>query len=178
MQRFLFWSSLLSGAAGHTYGANGLWQVNRREQPYGPSPHGTSWGDLPWEEAAQLPGSRQLGLAKALLLRYPWQHFEPHPEWVTPRQSVEKRMAAYAAGIPGQVRVIYIPAEEVWTVWRGSMAIQGLEADVTYRAFYFNPKNGAESDLGLVQGDAWGAYALPKPPIFQDWVVVLTRQAE
>lgn len=176
MQRFLFWSSVLAGAAGHTYGANGIWQVNRRDEPYGPSPHGTAWGDIPWDAAAQLPGSRQLGLAKALLLRYPWWQFAPHPEWVTPHQSAEKRMSAYAAGIPGQVRVIYIPAEEIWTAWQGKMTVQALEADVTYRAFYFNPKSGVETDLGIVQGDAAGSYVLPKPPIFQDWVVVLARQ--
>jgi hypothetical protein len=86
-------------------------------------------------------------------------------------------MSAYAAGIPGQLRVIYIPAEEVWSLWRGQMAIRALEAGATYRAFYFNPKSGAETDLGLVQGDAQGAYSLPKPPIFQDWVVVLVRQS-
>jgi hypothetical protein len=177
MQRFLFWSSLLSGAAGHTYGANGLWQVNRSGQPYGPSPHGTSWGDLPWDEAAQLPGARQLGLGKALLMRYPWQRFEPHPEWVTPHQSAEKRVSVYAAGIPSQVRVIFIPAEEVWTVWRGQATIRALEAGVTYHAFYFNPKTGAETDLGIVQVDSTESYVLPKPPIFQDWVLVLERQA-
>ena len=59
IQRFMFWACMLSGAAGHTYGANGIWQVNRAEQPYGPSPHGTSWGDTPWKEAYRLPGSTQ-----------------------------------------------------------------------------------------------------------------------
>ena len=46
VQRFYFWACVLSGAAGHTYGANGIWQVNRREQPFGASPHGRSWGDI------------------------------------------------------------------------------------------------------------------------------------
>jgi hypothetical protein len=77
VQRFMFWTSILNGAAGHTYGANGIWQVNTREQPFGPSPHGRSWGDTPWEEAYQLPGSKQLGLAKNLLMRYPWWRLEP-----------------------------------------------------------------------------------------------------
>ena len=77
----MFWASVLSGAAGHTYGANGIWQVNRKDQPYGKSPHGGDYGHMPWDEAMKLPGSGQLGMAKRLLEKYPWQRFEPHPEW-------------------------------------------------------------------------------------------------
>ena len=55
IQRFMFWTCILNGAGGHTYGANGIWQVNTREQPFGPSPHGRSWGDVPWDVAARTP---------------------------------------------------------------------------------------------------------------------------
>jgi len=176
MQRFIFWSCLLSGAAGHTYGANGIWQLNTREKPYGLSPHGTSWGDTPWEDAYQLPGSGQLGLAKRLLERYPWWQFEVRPEWVEPHQTKENRRLPYAAGIPGRVRVVFVPAEAVWSIWRGGMAIKGIEAGSQYHAFYFNPKNGKEHDLGIAKANAKGDYILPKPPIFQDWVVVLEKK--
>ena len=54
VQRFMFWSALLSGTGGHTYGANGIWQVNTRQQPYGLSPHGHSWGGPAWDIAAPL----------------------------------------------------------------------------------------------------------------------------
>ena len=79
--RLMFWASVLSGAAGHTYGANGIWQLNRKDKPYGKSPHGGDYGHIPWDEAMKLPGSGQLGLAKRLLEKYPWPRFEPHPEW-------------------------------------------------------------------------------------------------
>ena len=55
--RLMFWTCILSGAAGHTYGANGIWQLNRRDQPYGKSPHGGTYGPIPWDEAMRLPGS-------------------------------------------------------------------------------------------------------------------------
>ena len=80
--RRMFWLCLMNGAAGHTYGANGIWQCNRPGQPHGASPHGGSYGKIPWNEAMTLPGSRQVGLGKKLLERYPWQRFQPHPEWV------------------------------------------------------------------------------------------------
>jgi hypothetical protein len=176
MQRFLFWSSMLSGAMGHTYGANGLWQVNSREKPYGPSPHGTSWGDTPWEEAYQLPGSAQLGLGKRLLERHPWQAFEPHPEWVEPHQGPQNRMSVYAAGVPGQVRFLFIPAQASWVAWGGRLVVRQLEEGASYHGFYFNPRDGQAHDLGTVTGNEQDEYVLPKPPVFQDWVVVLERQ--
>ncbi len=80
--RMMCWVCLLSGAAGHTYGANGIWQMNRKEQPYGKSPHGGTYGPIPWDESMKLPGSTQVGFAKRLLEKYEWEHFEPHPEWV------------------------------------------------------------------------------------------------
>jgi hypothetical protein len=173
VQRFLFWSCLLSGAMGHTYGANGLWQAGSDEHPYGPSPHGTSWGDVTWQEAYRLPGSGQLGLGKRLLERYPWQRFEPHPEWITPHQERGKRIAPYAAGLPDGVRVFFIPSESIWTVWSGQATLNGLPAGRSYRAFWFDPKTGREHPIGQVRGDEHGAFTLPRPPIFQDWVVVL-----
>ena len=79
--RRMFWLCLMNGAAGHTYGANGIWQCNRPDQPHGNSPHGGTYGKIPWNEAMHLPGSQQLGLGKKLLEQYPWQRFQPHPEW-------------------------------------------------------------------------------------------------
>jgi hypothetical protein len=81
--RRMFWLSLMNGAAGHTYGANGIWQNNRTGDPHGLSPGGNSWGKIPWNEAMNLPGSSQVGYGKRLFLQYPWQKFEPHPEWAS-----------------------------------------------------------------------------------------------
>ena len=89
-QRWNFWAAFLSGTAGHTYGANGLWQANTKEAPHGPSPHGADWGDTLWENAYRLPGCKQLALAKRLLERYRWWEFEPHPDWVDPSGSAER----------------------------------------------------------------------------------------
>jgi hypothetical protein len=82
--RQMFWLCMTNGAAGHTYGANGIWQCNRPGQPHGPSPYhngGVGYGRIPWNEAMNLPGSRQVGLGKKLFERFEWQKFTPHPEW-------------------------------------------------------------------------------------------------
>ena len=173
VQRFMFWAAMLSGAMGHTYGANGVWQVNRKEQPYGPSPHGLSWGDRPWNEAYPLPGSAQMGVGKQFFERYPWWQFEPHPEWIEPHHTKDNRFAPYAAGIPGKVRVIFLPVESIRMTDTDQPVIGQLELGVSYRAFYVNPSNGAETECGAAMADADGNYRLPKASIFRDWVFVL-----
>lgn len=174
IQRFLFWSCILSGACGHTYGANGIWQLNTREKPYGPSPHGATWGNTTWEEAYQLPGSRQVGLGKKLLERYRWWKFRPHPEWLEKHSSEEnKYIGTYAAGIPGEVRVIFMPILGGWG-W-GEMLVKNIEKDISYRAFYFDPITGDEYDQGEVSVDKDGNWRSGKVTIFQDWVLVLEK---
>jgi len=170
VQRFMFWACILSGAAGHTYGANGIWQVNTAEHPFGPSPHGRSWGNTPWNVASDLPGSRQLGWAKALLMRYPWWRLEPHPEWVEPHWMTSNYTQPYCAGIAGELRIVFMPA-----MWDTPRLVQ-LEPGLSYRAFYFNPATAEELPAGTAAADATGAWQPPVAPVFQDWVLVLDHR--
>ncbi len=166
MQRFLFWSAMLSGAAGHTYGANGIWQLNEPDRPFGPSPHGGNWGVTPWQEAYLLPGSRHVAMGKRILERYQWWNFESHPEWVEPHWSEDDYFQPYCAGIPGKVRMIYSPSHRKFKV-------KSLDPEGDYSATYINPKTGKPSPLGSVQPHEDGSWEAPDPPIYQDWVLVL-----
>ena len=107
-------------------------------------------------------GSTQLGLGKKLLEQYPWEKFEVHPEWTNP--------ASFAAGIPGQVRFIYTPKRGVYN-WKG-LQVKGLEPDVPYRMFYFDPVRGSRDDLGTVVNTSGGKpEPFPghtEPSIFED----------
>ena len=85
--RAMFWICMMNGAAGHTYGANGIWQNNRPGDPHGRSPNGPGYGKISSQDAMRLPGSGQLGMAKRLFEKYPWQRFRPHPEWAAYEQN-------------------------------------------------------------------------------------------
>jgi hypothetical protein len=174
VQRLTFWSAFLSGAGGFTYGANGIWQVNTQAQPFGPSPHGATWGNTPWDVACRLPGSAQLGLARRLLERFEWWRFRPHPEWVEPAGSPANVDAPFAAGIPGKVRVIY--GYEPTYPWSASPArVVRIERSARYRAAFLCPRTGAETPLGRVRPDASGAWRIPLQPELKDWLLVMTR---
>ncbi len=170
VQRLMFWTTMLSGVVGYSYCAEGLWQVNKAEDPFGAAPGGIPATDVTWMQAAQLPGSRQLGLGKRLLERYPFWRLESHPEWIEPHADEENALRAYAAGIPGQVRIFYLP----WPVsnWGPPTVVKGLEEGSPYRAFYFDPRNGQEYPLGMATGAEW---RVPMSPMLHDWVLVLER---
>jgi hypothetical protein len=167
-QRFLFWASILSGAvAGHTYGAAGIWEVNTETVKAGQAPRGENWGETPWSEAYRLPGSGQLRYSKELLMSFPWWRLESHQEWVDRPWNGAPAPGVFAAGIPGELRIIYTPALRPWAT------VKKLERDVVYRGFFFNPANGKRYDLISVVPDGNGDWKIPEPPLIQDWVVVL-----
>ena len=174
MQRLCFWSCMLIGAAGHSYGANGIWQMNRPEAPFGPSPSGGNWGNTPWQEAYVKPGSRQVGLGRRLLERYPWWQFRPHQEWTNRPSGPENWFLVYAAGIPRVVRVLY-EYTPVYTYEgdAGRHWVLGLEQDVAYTAYFYDPRTGQEHNLGAVRGNAEGKWRVPVEPVATDWVIVL-----
>jgi hypothetical protein len=187
-QRTAFWLSMLNGAAGHTYGANGTFEAYGADKPL----HRVRWSFLSWEEGMNLPGSFQVGLGAKLLREYQWWRIEPHPEWVTPRGTTlleprtqvsdfdlrvmdESRFSdpdyvewfeanypggawkerngdfrrPYAAGVPGELRLIYIPYFGLLP--RTPPTILGLEPNARYHAFLWEPSLGTRIDLGLVE---------------------------
>ena len=176
--RMVTWPSLLGGTAGHTYGANGIWQLNRKEQEYGKSPHGGNWGTTPWDEAMKLPGSRQVGEAKKLLERFEWWKFEPHPEWVgidgdvpaTGRSGPnDGAIPPSAAGIPDRVRVIYVPGAT-------RIRVTQLKPVGGWKAEYFNPATGGTTSAGPnFTIDVDGTARISPPADARDWVLILRR---
>lgn len=163
VQRHLFWSFMLSGAAGHTYGAAGIWQASVEGDP-GIDPV-YDW--TTWQEAMAYPGSTQLGIGKKLLEQYPWSRFEVRPEWA--------EAGCFAAGIPGEVRFIYQPRRGIYD-WKGTL-VKNLEPGVRYRAFYFDPATGRRFDQGIVESTT-GEYRTNRLPSPQDWVLVMASEPD
>ena len=187
-QRVAFWLAMLNGAAGHTYGAVGVWHSYDAEKAF----HARKWSFATWEDGMDLPGGYQVGLGAKLLEKYPWWRLEPHPEWVTPRGTtlLEPRTATngfdfgtsglrafltddfaqpldgllpegewkarhgnfrlpYAAGIPGELRFIYMPCFGLNC--RNSATVLGLESGVRYHAYFWEPDSGIKVDMGAIE---------------------------
>ena len=166
--RQAFWAHTINtGFAGHTYGANGVWQVNGRERPYGPSPGGNNWGTTPWDEAMRLPGSFQLGTARRFIESLAdWNKLEPKPEWVT---SDSANVSPLCAATGNQLRVVYILAP-------GTLKLRSLVPGGNYSATWFDPVMGVKLNEFTIVADLGGESSLSSPTGEQDWVLTLTAK--
>jgi hypothetical protein len=93
----------------------------------------------------------------------------PAAEWGFTGESAD---AARAHDIEPNVSVTS-PAAQRWKVpafWCG-----GTEWRVRFRppARLIDPRSGAETDLGDVNGDARGEWRVPCPPVSHDWLLVM-----
>jgi hypothetical protein len=170
--RAMFWLCMTNGAAGHTYGANGIWQCNRKGQPHGPSPHhkgGNGYGILPWDEAMNLPGARQIGAGKAWLEKFPWWRFEPHPEWIAWDAGAAQPapvVPPYATGLADGPRLFYLLDPR-------PVVVRSLQPNQTFQVTHFDPVEGKELDGGKITSDDKGEVHLPAPSHGHDDVILL-----
>lgn len=167
--REAFWAHLVSsGCAGHTYGANGIWQVNRRGAPYGKSPGGNNWGTTPWDDAMRLPGSTQLALAKRFLESLPWEKFEPFFDgavWA----DVPAEPPPFVCGTGDQLRLVY-------TLTTRSFLVQGLRPQTTYRVTRFEPTTGGRVGEAPLKSDAAGKLRVETPAVQRDQVWLIEAE--
>lgn len=175
--RAMFWICMLNGAAGHTYGANGIWQCNRPGQPHGSSPNGppggVGYGTITWEEAMNLDGSTHVAIGKRLLEKYRWQEFTPHPEWVAfENQAEDETNRPFAAGNRRTIRIIWIPRPE-------PIFVRELSPGVPWVATYVNPISGEHTEIGEVRPDGEERlHFAPPSDSKEDWVLILESMGE
>ncbi len=172
VQRHMFWSFMLSGAAGHTYGAAGIWHAGIEGNPGHTGAWGQEYDWTTWKEGMNFPGSTQLGIGKKLLEKYPWSRFEVHPEWV--------EEGCFAAGIPGEVRFIYLPRRNIYN-WEGPL-VKNLDPSVDWSVYYFDPATGRKFDQGILKAQVQDENNLAKSAVYkknvpspQDWVMVFEK---
>ena len=181
--RQAFWAHMLnSGCAGHTYGVNGVWQVNLDNNAFGQSPNGHNWGSTSWNKAMQLPGSGQLSLAKKLLLSLPWHTLEAvllkpekwkkHYALISPFRRNQKPIAA-AVSPNGELAIYYF-----LNLKHASIKLPNFTQPAD--AFWFDPTNGntipAKSSI-TSESESYKC----KPPGLnadqkKDWVLVITKK--
>ena len=169
--RAMFWVCMMNGAAGHTYGANGIWQLNRRGKPHGASPNGTGngYGVIPWDDAMRLPGSEQVGLGKKFLESLPWTQLKPMPESAAWTDGAKNPLLGpQACGIGDDLRLVYALDPR-------PLIVSSLRSSSTYNVSRFDPVTGTRTPESEAKTTATGSAEFEPPSPGHDWVLLLER---
>jgi hypothetical protein len=172
--RAMFWLCMMNGAKGHTYGANGIWQLNRPGHPHGPSPTAGSppsgYGLITWQDAMNLPGSSQVAYGKRFFESLPWTQLLPIPDTVAWAEAPRGDPLAgpQACGIEDKLRVIYVLDPR-------AIVVRKLKPNAIYRVAHFDPINGERTVVDAITADAAGAWRCEPPKHGPDWVLLLER---
>lgn len=170
--RAMFWLCLTNGAGGHTYGANGIWQVNRKGEPHGRSPHhtaGNGYGVIAWDEAMNLPGSQQMGFGKKFFESLPWTQLVPMPEDAAWQEAPSGNLDPFSpqmCGISDRLRVVYALEP------RG-ISVRKLRPNSDYQVTLFDPVSGERSSPQAMKTDANGALRIDALKVDHDWVCLV-----
>jgi len=176
IQRYLFWSNMLQGAAGFSYGSQGLWNMNAGEW----SGLAGDWGGGTWREAAARPGSHHVGLGGKILRDYEWWKFEPHPEWIEGDSLQEGSTIAFSAGIPGKMRMIYFPPIAYYRMGATrTIRINLLELG-DWKIRFINPRTAESIGKRAIQVGPSGIFEISgglvtANPSMEDWLLVMER---
>jgi hypothetical protein len=161
----MYGSFLSGGLAGHVYGAEAIWGGDI--EPAAPM---HMWDAFQWNSAAQMRHLR----AFALSIGKRYQELVPDADLVSPNKDHNLRAYegwAYCARTPD--KSIFLAYFE-----KGCprSQIRGARLDTTYRAEWFDPRNGNWRDAGVLRSSRIGIIMLPEFPSDADWGLRLRLQ--
>jgi hypothetical protein len=160
-----YWS-LLSGAAGHTYGNHNIWQM------FAPGRDPVSSARTPWRVAIDQPGARQMGLARRLFESRLFLPLEPDSGLLVGGGGGGPGHQVAARARDGSYLLAYTPLGRPLR-----LRLDNIRGD-TGRAYWYDPRTGDLQSLGEV---ATAGERTFDPPGDEgrgnDWVLVVDSDA-
>ena len=166
VRRPLYWD-LFSGACGHTYGHHSVWQM------WQPGRNPINGPLMPWFEAIDQPGARQMQYGRRLIESRPFLSRVPDDSII-----VTDRVPTSVPGsgryrfvgtrdAEGSYAMVYAPVGRAFKVRMD--AIKGAEVN----AWWYNPRNGRAAVIGEFPHTGEREFVPPDKGEMLDWVLVL-----
>ncbi|OGG11393.1 hypothetical protein A2Z00_00475 [Candidatus Gottesmanbacteria bacterium RBG_13_45_10] len=161
-QRYAFWTSVLSGAKGHTYGAHGIWQLANHDNFM------NHWGNSDWQEAIRYEGAKQIGLAKQWVMNIPWWKLTPKNQILTPKTETIHPFEPIIAHIHNQYVLVYLPQGRKHTHY----TLSNFSIHHTYTVTYISPITmHSQREETFTNQQSYTVQA----PLSKDWLVCISR---
>jgi hypothetical protein len=162
-RRFCYWA-LFSGAFGHTYGCNDIWQM------WQPGRKPVISAQLPWNEAIHLPGAGQMRHARALIESGPYFDRMPDPSLVAPPNGGGIDYKAACRAPDARYALVYFP------VGNPAVIRTFLLKGPRLTAHWYDPRTGEHQPLPAVEVAPWKTTTFQPPQVDQDWVLILESE--
>ncbi len=124
-----YWT-MLSGAAGYTYGCNDIWQM------YEMSREPIVFARTGWQESLQLPGSRQMQYLKNLLTVFPWQEMANDQGLILNDNPEDQKHIVAAIGKEKDFLIAYTPQGRPIQLDLSRMSSKQVAS------YWYNPRSG------------------------------------
>ena len=130
-----YWS-MISGAAGYTYGCNDIWQMyDYRREPI-------INARTDWDEALNLPGSFQLQYMRIIFEKLPWQSMVFNPSLILNDNPQNDTYLVSAMGENKDFILAYTPVGASIKVNLSELNSERINA------YWFNPRSGSVNLIG------------------------------
>jgi hypothetical protein len=156
------YSSLLAGAAGHTYGNHSVWQM------WQPGRTAVSHARTHWQQALDQPGAEQMGYVRQLFESRPWQRLVPDQALIVGDNPKGVHHVRVARAVDGSFLFAYIPSGNTTTLKLDHLRGRRLQG------WWYNPRTGEASSAGNIRNRGTASFNPPdEPGRGNDWVLVL-----
>ena len=166
VRRPLYWD-LFSGAFGHTYGHHSVWQM------FAPDKEPINRPLMPWYEAIDQPGAKQMVYGRLLMESRPFLNRIPDNSIIVTSDVLSSVPGAGAYSFVatrdknGSYAMVYVPAGRQFSVKMD--VIKGKEVV----AWWYNPRNGEAIKIGKFANSGTQNFNTPTPGESLDWILVL-----
>lgn len=159
------WWAVLSGACGHTYGDNNIWQM------WKPGLQSAIYACVPWFEAIHHPGSRQMGIMRYFMEKNDFHKMIPDQDIIIDGSKKGGSKIRAMRSSDGHRLIVYTPFGEQFTL------DQSIIKASCCKQSWFDPRYGIYLQFRLSPRDwdchSYQSYTPPTNGRGQDWVLVL-----
>lgn len=155
-----YWS-VLSGAAGHTFGNHNIWQM------WQPNRVPVSEARTPWQLAINHPGAYQMGVMRTFFTKYPWHQLIPEPGLLVSDNTHDSGYCAAALAKDSSFAVVYSPLGKSFV-----LDLQLISGD-RLSVCWFNPRNGESTETQTIEKNNSHTFISPGSGRGEDWLLVI-----
>ena len=166
VRRFAY-CGVFAGAAGHTYGCNEIYQFWSE----GTKSHARWGAEIPWKQALDLPGARQMQYLRRLVESWPMLSRVPDQELIEgdALRTVDRIQACRASD--GSYVLVYTASGKPFTVRMDKLAGQSV------KAHWHDPRDGTARSIGKFPNRGNLRFEPPTTGPNNDWVLVLATDS-